>query len=492
MDTHNVKAVLAPLEMGRADALTIQAGTLGTDLMQAAGQAVANAIMQRWSSRPTLVVCGPGNNGGDGYVVARLLQAQGWQVTVASIDGSRPTATDAAFHAGLWEGPIVPLSSELLNDAGLVVDALFGAGLQRDLGGKVADFVQALNQRRLPVCAVDLPSGLDGATGQVKGEAVCAELSVTFFRKKPGHLLYPGKSLCGKVIVADIGIPDAVLDTLLPATHENDPQLWLRDFPWPDVQGHKYHRGHVLVVGGQTMTGAGRLSARAAARIGAGLVTVAAPVFSWAVYASALESIMVKPFTDMASLQEIYADTRKNVLVIGPGAGVGGQTREHVLGALATGRRVVLDADAITSFATRPEVLLEALNHACVLTPHEGEFGRLFGPGPDDKLTRVRQAAQKSGAVVLLKGADTVIAAPDGQAVINSNAPPWLATGGTGDVLTGLIAGLLAQGMTPFRAACAAVWIHGQAACDFGPGLMAEDLPALVPGVLQHLHAMQA
>ena len=490
MDNHNVKAVLAPVEMARADAAAIQAGTPGIQLMQAAGQAVVQALLQRFTPCRVLVVCGPGNNGGDGYVVARLLHEQGWPVVVASPDAALPSTADALHHARLWSGPVYPLSVGLLDEADLVVDALYGAGLQRGLSEPVASFVQAIGHRRLPVCAIDLPSGVDGATGQTHGDAVTAQFTVTFFRKKPGHLLYPGRRLCGDVVVADIGIPDGVLDQIVPDTCENDPLLWLRDFPCPSPEGHKYHRGHVLVVGGQTMTGAARLAARSAARIGAGLVTVAAPVFSWAVYATALEGIMVTPYTDMASLNDIFSDTRKNVLVIGPGAGVGGQTREQVNGALATGRRVVLDADAITSFGPHPESLMSALNHECVLTPHEGEFVRLFGEtGARDKLARVRQAARQSGAIVLLKGADTVIAAPDGQAVINTNAPPWLATGGSGDVLTGLIAGLLAQGMNPFKAACAATWIHGQAATDFGPGLVSEDLPGLVPGVLRQLHS---
>ncbi len=488
MDNQNVQALLTPVEMERADALTIQAGTPGTELMQTAGQAVCNVLMKRFDPCAVLVVCGPGNNGGDGYVIARLLQAAGWPVTVASIEGARPAHGDAAFHARLWEGELHALSATLLEGTGLVVDALFGAGLQRPLEGVAATFASALNQRSIPVCAVDLPSGVNGATGQVMEVAIKTDICVTFFRKKPGHVLVPGRLFCGEVIVADIGIPARVLDTLVPDTFENAPVLWLRDFPWPTVQGHKYHRGHVLVVGGQTMTGAARLAARAAARIGAGLVTVAAPVFAWPVYAAALEGIMVTPFTDMASLQDIYSDARKNVVVVGPGAGVGGQTRDQVLGALATGRRVVLDADALTSFATRPEVLLGSLNHECVLTPHEGEFSRLFGLENCDRLARVREASRQSGAVVVLKGPDTVIAAPDGRVVINTNAPPWLATGGTGDVLTGLIAGLMSQGMTPFDAACAAVWVHGQAATDFGPGLVSEDLPGRVPEVLHYLY----
>ena len=491
MDNHNVKAVLTPAEMAQADAAAIKAGTSGVALMAAAGQAVYSAVTQRFSQCRVLVVCGPGNNGGDGYVVARLLRDQGWPVSVASPDAALPVSPDALHHARLWQGDIHRLCAGLLDTADLVIDALFGAGLQRPLAEPVAGFVQALNRSQRPVCAIDLPSGVNGTTGQVLGNAsVQARLTVTFFRKKPGHLLLPGRGLCGELVLADIGIPDVVLDTIVPATFENDPVLWLRDFPWPRSDGHKYHRGHTLVVGGQSMTGAARLAARAAARMGAGLVTVAAPVCAWSVYATALEAIMVSPYTDSASLQDIFSDARKNVLVVGPGAGAGGQTREHVRAALATRRRVVLDADALTAFASGPQVLFDALHPECVLTPHEGEFARLFpNLSEGGKLERARAAAIQAGAVVLLKGADTIIAAPDGRAVVNTNAPPWLATGGSGDVLTGLIAGLLSQGMNPLWAACAAVWLHGQAAAAVGLGLVAEDLPDRIPEVLQALYA---
>ncbi|OXR49461.1 bifunctional ADP-dependent NAD(P)H-hydrate dehydratase/NAD(P)H-hydrate epimerase [Pusillimonas sp. T2] len=488
MSTHEPTALLTPAEMAQADAATVARGVSGIDLMEAAGRAVAQAIMRRWPRRSVLVACGPGNNGGDGYVVARHLAAHGWPVQVGALNGTRPSGRDAAHHAALWEGVVQTLSIGLLDEAELLVDALFGAGLGRPVTGDAAEFIEAVRHRGLAVCAVDLPSGLDGRTGRVQGVAARADLTVTFFRKKPAHVLFPGRGLCGEIELADIGIAPDVLDTIAPATFENSPALWQRHFPWPSLEGHKYHRGHVLVVGGQTMTGAARLSARAAARVGAGLVTVAAPVFAWPVYAAALEGIMVTPFTDMGSLRDIFSDSRKNVLVIGPGAGVGGQTREQVLGALATGRRLVLDADAITSFSAQPQSLLSALHHECVLTPHEGEFVRLFGDADTDKLTRAREAAQRSGAVVLLKGADTVIAAPDGQAVVNTNAPAFLATGGTGDVLTGLIAGLMAQGMPPFWAACAATWVHARAATRFGPGLVSDDLPGYVPAVLRELY----
>ncbi|MFW7341316.1 NAD(P)H-hydrate dehydratase [Pollutimonas sp. H1-120] len=482
-------ALLTPGQMALADQAAIQGGITGTALMEAAGAAVANAVAARWSKRPVLIACGPGNNGGDGFVAARHLRGAGWPVTVAVLDGKEPSTGDAAYHAGLWDGPFEPLSVSLLEGAGLVVDALFGAGLSRPLDGSAAEFIAAVKHSDIPVCAIDMPSGLDGASGAILGHAATAELTVTFFRKKPGHILMPGKSLCGHVLVADIGIPAAVLDRIGPDTFENAPDLWLHSFPWPSLDGHKYLRGHALVVGGRIMTGAARLTAQACARMGAGLVTVAAPATVWHIYAAALTSVMVHPMRESGALDDILADARINAVVVGPGAGVSDVTQRHALQALASKRAVVLDADAISVFGSDPQSMFDAIQGPCVLTPHDGEFNRIFSAG-GDKLQRARHAAAQSGAVVVLKGADTVIAAADGRAIINSNAPPQLATGGTGDVLAGLIAGLLAQGMDAFDAAAAAVWVHGEAAALFGPGLVSEDLQHKVPRVLRRLQGL--
>ncbi|WP_233237190.1 NAD(P)H-hydrate dehydratase [Bordetella sp. LUAb4] len=483
------QALLTPAEMARADRAAMAAGHAGTALMEAAGEAVARAVQARWQRGSVVVLCGPGNNGGDGFVVARCLAAAGWPVVVALLGERAALRGDAAHHAALWTGEVVPLTPAVLDGAEGVIDALFGAGLARDIEGVARATLAAVDTLGLPVCAVDVPSGVDGASGQVRGIAVAADFTVTFFRKKPGHLLLPGRQLCGELVLADIGIPDSVLSEVPPLAHENGPALWLAHFPWPRMDGHKYARGHALVVGGAVMTGAARLSAMGAARVGAGLVTVAAPTSAWQVYASALTSIMVQPLAHAGALEEVLRDERKNAMAIGPGAGVTAQTRRHVLAALATGRAVVLDADAITAFAGQGERLFEAIHGPCVMTPHEGEFGRLF-PGAGSKTDRARAAAAKSGAIVLLKGPDTVIAAPDGRVVINTNAPPDLATGGSGDVLTGLITGLLAQGMTAFDAAACAAWLHGEAADSFGPGLIAEDIPAQIPAVLRGLRAL--
>ncbi|HTJ98519.1 MAG TPA: NAD(P)H-hydrate dehydratase [Bordetella sp.] len=479
-------ALLTPQEMAAADQAAMLAGHPGTILMENAGSAVARAVRARWSPRPVAILCGPGNNGGDGLVAARHLAEAGWPVTVALLEALDALKGDAAHHAALWQGDVLPMSPSVVEGAELVIDAIFGAGLARPVEGMAAATLKAALDRGVPICAVDVPSGVDGGSGDVRGTAVPADCTVTFFRKKPGHLLLPGRALCGDLIVADIGIPESVLATVKPHAYENTQAGWLPRFPWPRLDGHKYVRGHAVILGGEVMTGAARLSAMAAARIGAGLVTLAAPRSAWEVYAAALTSIMVQPIKDERAFGDLLSDARKNAIAIGPGAGVSNTTRAHVLTALATQRAVVLDADALTAFTDKPATLFHAIHGPCVLTPHEGEFGRLFDRA-GDKLARTRRAAQRSGAVVLLKGADTVIAAPDGRVAINSNAPPDLATGGSGDVLTGMITGLLAQGMDAFDAACAAAWIHGAAAAAHGPGLIAEDLPTLIPAVLRAL-----
>ncbi|MYN12267.1 NAD(P)H-hydrate dehydratase [Pusillimonas sp. TS35] len=487
-DTHKIlrQALLTPRQMAVADQGAIDAGVSGAALMEAAGAAVANAIVGRWPRCPIVVLCGPGNNGGDGFVAARHLHAAGWPVRLALLGTREHLSGDAALHAHAWEGPIETMQPSVLDGMELVIDALFGAGLARPIEGAAADVLQAVQARGLPVCAVDIPSGVDGASGVVRGMAVQAALTVTFFRKKTGHVLEPGRGLCGDLAVVDIGIPASVLQAVQPSVFENDPVLWLSAYPWPQAVGHKYMRGHALIAGGRLMTGAARLAAQSCARMGAGLVTVAAPLVSWAVYAASLTSIMVHPMKESGTLEDILADARINTVVVGPGAGVSDLTRKHALQALSGQRAVVLDADAISVFAPDPDTLFGAINGPCVLTPHEGEFNRIFD-AQGDKLSRALTAARQSGAVVVLKGADTVIAAPDGRAAINTNAPAELATGGTGDVLAGMVAGLLAQGMPPYLAAAAAVWIHGEAARLFGPGLISEDLPALIPRVLRRM-----
>jgi NAD(P)H-hydrate epimerase len=436
-----------------------------------------------------LVLCGPGSNGGDGFVVARRLDDADWPVRVALLVPREQLQGAAAHHAMLWHGPVEELTPAALDGAELVVDAIFGAGLSRGLEGVVAQTLAAAAARSLPMVAVDVPTGLMGDTGANVGAVPCV-LTVTCFRKKPGHLLQPGRSLCGELIVADIGTPGSVFDLVRPDTYENDPALWAEALPVLEPECNKYTRGHALVWGGWPTTGAARMAARAAARMGAGLTTVAVPEVALAVYASVLSSVMVSAITGLEEFEHLIADRRYTGLLIGPGAGIGPDTRARVIAMLKTGRATVLDADALSIFRDDPPSLFGAIKGACVLTPHEGEFSRLFEGLVDlqcDKLTRARAAASASGAVIVLKGSDTVIAAPDGRAIINANAPTTLATAGAGDVLSGMVLGLLAQGMAPFLAAAAAVWLHGAAAADFGLGLLAEDLPDRLPAVFRRL-----
>ena len=460
----NRTALLTPAEMGRADQTAAQRGHAGTALMEAAGRAVARALQSRMGRGRVLVLAGPGNNGGDGYIAARLLSQQGWPVQVAALAAPR-AGSDAAHAAALWRGPVVAFSAEEAARADIVVDAVFGAGLSRPVDGIVADTLSAARR----IVAVDMPSGINGATGLPLGYAPAAELTVTFFRLKPGHLLLPGRDLCGHIELADIGIPDSVLDDVVPDTFANLPSLWR--LPALTSGSHKYTRGHVTVVGGSTMTGAARLAAEAARRAGAGMVTIAARG-AIETYRSGEPGLLV---TD-ADIAALLRDDRRSVWVCGPG--LGPDDASVVLPALiAAKRRVVGDADVFSAFSGNPD----ALRGAAVLTPHAGEFARVFGSPPDNRLTSAREAAKRTGAVVLLKGADTIIAGPDGRAAINFSAPPWLATAGAGDVLAGIIGGLLAQGMPAWEAAAAGAWLHGRAAALAGPGLIVEDmLPSLI------------
>ena len=489
--------VLTTAEMDRADRLTIAGGTPGFALMLSAGQAVAEAALDLVADGPIIVVCGPGNNGGDGFVAAAELAAQGRDVSVILMCDREALQGDAASAARGWKYPILPFNPQAIGRPALIIDALFGAGLSRPVEGEAYEMIAAINASGVPVLAVDLPSGVNGTTAAVMGIAVRATETVTFFRKKPAHLLLPGRLQCGQVRLADIGIDAKVLDEIRPQTFQNTPQVWRSSFPVPRIDGHKYARGHVLVVSGDVAsTGAARMSARGALRAGAGLVTLATPRNALAVNASALTAVMVRAVDTAIEFGEQLGDKRFNTCIIGPGAGVRDRTREFVHTALAARRHLVLDADALTSFADAPERLFEAIRTTgdprVVLTPHEGEFPRLFSdmsnkhPGRS-KLERVRAAADRSGAVVLLKGPDTTVAAPDGRATIAANAPPWLATAGSGDVLAGIIAGLLAQGVPGFEAASIGAWMHGEAAREAGPGLIAEDLSEVLPAVHRRL-----
>ena len=477
----SARPILTVAEMTAADAAAIAAGTPGIELMERAGQAVADAVAQRFRAQPTLVLCGPGNNGGDGYVAARLLKVRGWPVEVRALGD--PATDDAKAAAARWLGTTKPLDGALAGH--LVVDALFGAGLSRPLDSVAAGVATQLASRPETVVAVDVPSGVPGDTGKPLGAAVCAGLTVTFHARKVGHVLEPGRGLCGDVVVADIGLGDTPSRIV-----ENGPDLWLPRFPWPAASSHKHSRGRLIVVSGEALsTGAARLAARAGLRIGAGLVTLWSPTDAVAANAAHLEAVMLRAFDTDLELEQ--AGDQADAAVVGPAAGVTESTVLNVLALARTGAALVIDADGITVFRDDRDELFSVLDRDDVLTPHPGEFERLFPgllKGSAHRLEAARKAAEKAGAVVLLKGPDTVIAAPDGRAAVNLNGSPWLATAGSGDVLAGFIGGLISQGMESFEAACAGAWIHAEAAELHGPGLISEDLPGLAPAVLRRLY----
>lgn len=492
--------LLTTAEMGEADRLAISGGIPGIKLMDNAGRAVADAVAAHYpgTARVT-VVAGPGNNGGDGFVAARYLAARGANVRVAFFGDRGRLKGDSLTAANDWKGP-TDTASAALPPADVIVDALFGAGLDRPVEGAARAVIEAMNSSNIPIVSVDLASGVNGTTGAVMGAAIRASRSVTFFRRKPGHLLLPGRLHCGPVEVAQIGIPDGVLAAIRPRTFSNAPALWLDRFPVLRIDAHKYARGHVVAVSGSVSTGAARLAARGALRAGAGLVTIASPRDVLAINAANNLAIMVRPVDGTSEFSEMLADERLNSLVIGPGGGVGPAMRDMVLTGLAGSRHVVLDADALTSFADNPKTLAKALENrpesCAILTPHEGEFSRLFSslgqiPSVKQKLEAARAASHETSAIVVLKGGDTVVASPDGRVSIAENAPAYLATGGAGDVLAGIIAGLVAQGMPGFEAASAAVWLHGEAANEFGPGLIADDLPDALPKVYRRVFEMR-
>ncbi|MAP94962.1 MAG: bifunctional ADP-dependent NAD(P)H-hydrate dehydratase/NAD(P)H-hydrate epimerase [Ponticaulis sp.] len=478
--------------MSEADALTIENGVSGFDLMKTAGRAVFDRLITSFPDAASIhVICGPGNNGGDGYIVAELLRQAGREVKVSSVTPIENLSGDAALAHRHWRGGVVPFHPGELDDVDLIVDALFGAGLSRPVEGEALDWITAINEADVPVLSIDLPSGVNGDTGEAGTLAIAAVETVTFFRKKPGHLLNPGKALCGLITVADIGIADDVFRHLDIDTFENAPGLWQAQWPGYVLDGHKYERGHAIIVsGGEFTTGASRLTASAALRIGAGLTSIAGSADAIRVHAAHLTSVMLKPFETPAELAALLTDKRITAVAAGPGLGLDDTARDKLACILESPPDLVLDADALTLGGEHTDLFLERLSarqSLTVLTPHMGEYARLFGtPAPETlRIDLARSAAERSGAIIVLKGADTIIAEPGGRVAINGNAPPWLATAGSGDVLTGMIAGLRAQGMPAFEAACAGVWLHGEAAKRCGAYLIAEELETGLKQVLE-------
>ncbi|EAU42475.1 YjeF family protein [Fulvimarina pelagi HTCC2506] len=505
MEWRRFHTLLTPDEMGQADRITIRRGVSGFVLMKAAGNRVAEAALKMIGDIGTGGTCriaclgGPGNNGGDAFVAAELLRRSGHSVVVHTLSKPECLSGDAALAAGYYEGTVEPLDTFEPEKTDLVIDGLLGAGLSRPIEGDVAALIARTNTAAPRLLAIDLPSGVSGKSGAILGDAFQAERTVSFFRAKPGHFLEPGRTRCGSVDIRQIGIEANVLDTIRPKAFLNQPELWRLQLNLPAGAGHKYDRGHAVVFSGPALkTGAARLAANAALRAGAGLVTLLSPPNAILVNASHLTAVMLRKCEGSGDLGEILVDHRFNAFVLGPGFGTGERVRDYARLVLEAGRALVLDADGISAFSDVRNILFdnekqpsEGEGVRLVLTPHAGEFARLF---PDiaeadrlSKLDRARQAAERANAVIVLKGRDTVIASPDGRAVINANGTPWLATAGTGDVLSGIIAAQLAQGMPAFEAAAAGVWMHGRAAELFGPGLTAEELAGQLPRVFVEL-----
>ena len=484
--------LINPAQMSVADRLTIEAGVPGIRLMQNAGHAVATTIQNDFpDADKILILCGTGNNGGDGFVVARLLQDAGLAVKVYICGDITRIRRDAELALARLNRDEILTNLPDFNGYDLLVDGLLGAGLDRDVSGEFAQLIIKVNDSCKPVVAIDLPSGIDGNSGAIRGIAVKATSCVTFFRYKPGHLLMPGSEHCGKNSLHQIGIESSILSQIEIVAIQNTKSFWSEKFPSITRSSHKYTRGHTLVISGPIETaGAARLAASASLRTGSGLVTIACDEDTLPVHASQVTSVMLKKADSIDDLSVVLNDQRFNSVVLGPGMPSQTGTRDLVRAVLSHNRFTVLDAGALSCFATEPKILFDAIKKHdadVVLTPHDGEFTRIFPyeSCAPSKIDRAKQAAIASGAIILLKGPDTVIASPDGHVSISVNAPPWLATAGSGDVLAGMIAGLLAQGMPVFEAANAATWLHGEAARVLGPAMISSELDEGLKQVLK-------
>jgi ADP-dependent NAD(P)H-hydrate dehydratase / NAD(P)H-hydrate epimerase len=489
--------ILTTVETAAVDGAAVESGISIDRLMQAAGRAVAEVVSAAHPMTTSIaVLCGPGNNGGDGYVAARVLADQGYAVDVFA--GRKPKQGAVVYAAARWGERVRPLLEFQPQSDSVVIDALYGAGLSRPILGEEAEAVSRLQRSGASIIAIDVPSGLNGDTGQPLGPCVQASRTVTFFRMKPGHLLWPGRGLCGKVTVADIGLtPDHLARAAAPQLFLNAPKLWRHLLPSPSREAHKYTRGHCLVVSGtELQTGASRLAAIAALNNGAGAVTIAGARDALRIHAAHVTAIMLREAASPEAFADLIGEKLFAAVVIGPAAGVGGPTLARVMAARCSSLPLVLDADALTSLAGHLQRFrdVDRPSRPCVMTPHAGEFSRLFGlelgqdPGfaalpetlQQSKVEQARAAARLSDAVVVFKGIDTVIVSADGRAAINVNAGPELATAGSGDVLSGLIGAHLACGMPAFEAAAAAVWLHGALGAETGAGLTADRLAAQV------------
>jgi NAD(P)H-hydrate epimerase len=483
--------ILSNEQMANADRITIDSGVKGFDLMQNAGNKASNVILERYKACKVIILCGPGNNGGDGFIIAQRLLEKDFSVDVYSLIKIENYKGDALLAAKEYKGEILGLSDLEIKNYELVVDALFGTGFSKELDKELQNIFIKIKQASIPVVAIDIPSGVNGSNGETSNNCCNADLTITFCRKKIGHVLMPGMEMCGDVIVCDIGIPDSSVKTAGYDLIENNQSLWKNYLKAKKSSDNKYNYGHCVIFGGSSLTGAARLAAEAAMRIGAGLCTISCNKDISQVYRTAEPHVMVNDWEHCSSFVEFFNDSKRNAALIGPGAGVelGNDLADVVIKCCSlSDKAVVLDADAITVFKNDYKKLYKALHKECVLTPHEGEFKRIFPSlENDNRIDKCKKAAKLSNAVVLLKGADTIIADPDGRAVVNINGTPDLATGGSGDILAGLIVGLMAQGIPAFESACIGAFIHGKASQIIGHGLVASDIPNKIPEILSEM-----
>lgn len=487
--THQANAahLLTAAQSAAIDKNAIESGTSSEAMMEEAGLAAAELITDYIGTPleaggPIIVLCGPGNNGGDGFVLARHLDEWGYPVHVRCLVPAKDLKGDAALSAAKWGGKVSDISTDGFEASAAIIDCLFGTGLNKPIDVDLETVIEAMNGAGAFVLAVDMPSGLSADTGQATGSCVHADATITFNTKKPGQVIAPGRFLCGgneNIHCVKLKVPGKALALEDVETFENNPALWGAKYRFCGPQSHKYNRGHMVVLGGREPTlGASRLASLAGLRAGAGLVTLAAPAETYPIQAAALMDVMVRRFDSAFGFMGILADKRIMSVLIGPGAGLGEKTVELVREVGTKNKALVLDADALTSLVGRLDLIKQIKSDDVVLTPHEGEFARLFPTVKfeDDRISAVRTAAEQAQATIVLKGVSTVVAAPDGRVSIASNAPSWLSVGGTGDVLSGIVCGLIAQGMPAFEAASAAVWIHGEAGMKAGRGMIASDM----------------
>lgn len=491
---HPPDSIITTATMRAAEQVALDSGISMRQLMENAGRAVAEEVIRHYAPRLTLIVCGPGNNGGDGFVVAKYLREEGWPVRVMSVVRSLDEYKGAAAEAAQeYPGEIDGLSPYGLENVELVVDALFGTGLSQPINGEIKALIDILNDIDAPKISVDMPSGIASDSGKVLGAAVEADLTVTFGRARTGHFLVPGCLNSGKVVVADIGIPEKLFlgDRIM----ANRPSRWMHHLQEPLASDNKFARGACLILGSGQMTGAVKLATHASRRAGAGLSIVACPTVSYPIYATTAMGEVVLPVDTHTQLKDIFEKRQVKSVLIGPGSPPDENTQGSVLRLLEDKIPLVIDGGAISAFEGNSRRLLDALHDQVIITPHEGEFSRLFPEfedGPLGKISRVRKASEIAGCTIVMKGYDTVIADQEGSCVVNNNAPATLATAGAGDVLAGIIVGLRAHVPSAYIAAQIGVWIHGEAAQPLGEGLIAEDLISAIPRVWELLRSNSA